>query len=274
MATRYAVRRTASRAASSPAMHALARAGLATRGLLYILIGWLAVQIALGHSGQQADRSGALRIVASTRAGSVLLWVLVVGFIGMALWRLCEALFGSPSPGGRKTSTRVKSLGSAIIYGFVAYGTLKYALGAGAPQSTDQQSVDLTATAMREPGGRVIVVLIGLALVVAGGYLGWQAWRRKFLGNLRTSRMSARTRRIVSWLGLAGGVARAVVFAVAGIFLVVAAAKAQPGQAKGIDSSLRALAAMPLGPWLLALVAIGLIMFGLYSCCEARWFRS
>lgn len=255
-------------------MHALARAGLAARGLMYILIGWLAVQIALVHSSQQADRSGALRIVAGTRAGSLLLWVLVVGFIGLALWRLCEGLYGSPGPGGHKTSTRARSFGRAIIYGFVAYGTLKYALGAGAPPSTNQQSVDLTAAAMREPAGRLIVVLLGLALMAGGVYLGCEAWRRKFLSNLRTSRMSARTRRVVVWLGVAGGLARSAVFTVAGIFLIVAAKNAQPGQAKGIDSSLRVLATTPLGPWLLALVAIGLIMFGLYSWCEARWFRA
>lgn len=254
-------------------MHALARIGLAARGLLYILIGWLAVQIAVGHSGQQADRSGALRIVAGTRIGSALLWVLVVGFAGLALWRLVEALYGSPVPGGRKAATRAKSLLSAIVYGFVAFGTLKYALGAGAPPSTNQQSVDLTTAAMREPGGRLIVIVLGLALIGGGLYLAYQAWRRKFLANLRTSRMSRRTRRGVETLGLLGGLARAVVFAVAGVFLVVAAAKAQPGQAKGIDSSLRVLAAGPLGPWLLALVAVGLIMFGVYSCCESRWFR-
>jgi type IV secretory pathway VirB2 component (pilin) len=254
-------------------MRAAARAGLATRGILYVLIGWLAIEIAVGHQGQQADRSGALRIVAGTRAGGVLLWLLVAGFICLAVWRLAEAAYGSPGAAGHKTSARLKALGSAIIYGFVAYGTIKYALGAGAPPSTNQQSVDLTATAMREPGGRLIVVVLGLALIGGGLYLGYQSWRRKFLSNLRTSQMRARTRRVVEWLGVAGGLARAVVFTVAGIFLVVAAAKAQPGQAKGIDSSLRTLATTPLGPWLLALVAIGLIMFGLYSCCEARWFK-
>ncbi len=85
--------------------------------------------------------------------------------------------------------------------------------------------------------------------------------------------MRARTRRIVEWLGKFGGVARGTVFATAGIFLVVAAVQARPQQAKGVDSSLRALAATPLGPWLLVLVAIGLIMFGLFSFCQARWRR-
>ena len=62
-------------------------------------------------------------------------------------------------------------------------------------------------------------------------------------------------------------------FLTAGVFLIDAAVDAQPQQAKGLDSSLRALAATPLGPWVLVLVAIGLIMFGLFSCCEAKWAR-
>ena len=254
-------------------MKALARVGLTARGVMYILIGWLALLVAFGNSGQQADRSGALRAVAATRFGTVLLWLLVVGFIGLALWRLSEAAFGSPSRGGQKASARIKALGRAAIYGLIAYGTLKYALGAGAPQSTNQQSVDLTASAMKHPGGQVLVVIVGLALIAGGVYLAYEAWQRKFLGNLRTSRMRARTRRVVERLGVAGGISRGVVFTTAGIFLVVAAVKAQPGQAKGIDSALRVLATTPLGPVVLVVVAIGLIMFGLYSWCEARWLR-
>ena len=241
---------------------------------MYVIIGWLAILIAAGNSSQQADRSGALRTVAGTPFGKALLWILVVGFIGLTLWRLSEAAYGSPSSGGRKPSARIKALGRAIIYGFVAYGALKYALGAGAPQSTNQQSVDLTASVLSHPGGKAVVVIIGLALIAGGLYLAYEAWQRKFLGNLQTSRMRARTRRIVAKLGLAGGIARGIVFATAGIFLIVAAVRSQPQQAKGIDSALRVLAHTPLGPWLLALVAVGLIMFGLYSCCEARWLRT
>jgi type IV secretory pathway VirB2 component (pilin) len=82
---------------------------------------------------------------------------------------------------------------------------------------------------------------------------------------------AASTRKVVTWLGEFGGLARAAVFVTVGVFLVVAAAEAKPGQAKGVDSALRALAHTPLGPWLLGLVAVGLVLFGSYSCCEARW---
>jgi hypothetical protein len=266
---RYAGRK----AADSPAMRLLARAGLAARGVMYAIIGWIAVQVAFGHSGRQADRTGALHAIAATPAGGVALWLLVVGFIGMALWRLSEAAYGSPGHADRKAGSRMAALGRAVVYGLIAYGVLKLALGAGGPQSSDTQSVDLTATAMRHPGGRFLVILVGLVLIGAGIYLAYQAWRKEFLRDLALGRLRARARRAVEWLGELGGIARGAVFVTAGIFLVAASVRAQPQQAKGVDSSLRALAATPLGPWLLVLVAVGLIMFGIFSCCEARWLR-
>ncbi len=146
-------------------------------------------------------------------------------------------------------------------------------LGTGGPQSSNQQSVDLTATLLKYPGGKFLVIVIGLALIGGGIYLAYEAWKEKFRRDMELGQMRARTRRIVEWLGKFGGVARGAVFVTAGIFLVVAAVEAKPRQAKGIDSSLRVLASTPLGPWLLVLVAIGLIMFGLFSCCQAKWRR-
>jgi hypothetical protein len=261
------------RAANSPVMRFLARAGLTARGVIYVIIGWIAVQMAFGHSGQQADRTGALHLLGGNRFGEVTLWLLVIGFAGMTLWRLTEAAYGSAGPDGRKASTRLAALGRAVIYGFIAYGVLKYALGVGAPQSSNQQSVDLTASAMSHPGGRVVVVIAGLVIAGAGLYLAYSAWQKHFLKKLNTGQMRPRTRQVVTWLGRAGGMARGAVFVTAGVFLVIAAVRAQPQQAKGVDSALRALALTPLGPWLLLVVAIGLIMFGAYSCCEARWRR-
>ena len=254
-------------------MRWLARAGLAARGVMYVVIGWIAVEVAFHRSNQQADRTGALHAISATPVGGVLLWLLVIGFIGMALWRLSEALYGSPGSGGQKASKRLAALGRAIIYAVIAYGVLKYALGAGGPQSSDKQSVDLTATLLKYPGGQILVIVIGLALIGGGIYLAYEAWKEKFRRDLELGQMRARTRRIVEWLGKFGGVARGAVFVTAGIFLVVAAVEAKPQQAKGIDSSLRALASTPLGPWLLVLVAIGLIMFGVFSCCQAKWQR-
>jgi hypothetical protein len=252
-------------------MSMLARAGLAARGVMYVIIGWIALQIAFGHSSQLADRTGALRVVAKTPFGSFALWLLVIGFAGMALWRLSEALWGAPGPDGHKAGKRLAALARTVFYGAVAYSVLKYALGLGAPASTNTQSQDLTATVMHHPGGKLLVAIIGIALAAAGAALAYKAWKKEFLRNLRLGSASPATRRVVVRLGQIGGVSRGTVFATAGLFLVVAAITAQPGQAKGIDSSLRALARTPLGPWLLVLVAAGLIVFGIYSFCESRW---
>lgn len=276
---RHAGYRTPARSAgrrvdTGSALRFLARTGFIARGLMYIVIGWIAVEIAFGKTGQQADRTGALHALGGTAAGQAALWLLGIGFFGMALWRLSGALLGRPGADrGHAARQRLASLARAVIYAVLGYGVLEYTLGFGSPPSSNQQSTDLTATLMRHPGGRVLVVVIGVALIGGGLVLAYQAWRKRFLQNMRLGQLRARARRIVEWLGRVGGVARGAVFITAGVFLVVAAVRSQPGEAKGIDSSLRALAATPLGPWLLLVVAIGLILFGLFSCCEARWRR-
>ena len=254
-------------------MRVVARTGLAARGVLYMIIGWIAVEVAFGHSRQQADQTGALHTVAATPVGGVLLWLLAIGFIGMTVWRLSEAVYGAPGADGRQATSRVAALGRAVIAGVIAYGVLTFTLGAGSHQSSDTESVDVTATLMRHTGGRVLVVVIGLAFFGGGLFVAYRAWRKQFLRELQLGKLRTGARRVVTWLGEFGGIARGIVFVTAGGFLIDAAADAQPGKAKGLDSSLRALAATPLGPWLLVLVALGLIMFGAFSCCQARWQR-
>lgn len=264
---------TGRRAANSSAKRWLGRAGFAARGVLYILIGWIAIQVAVGHSGQQADRTGALQEVGSTPVGGVLLWLLAVGFIGMALWQLSVVAFGPPESGDREAGQRLAALGRMVVYAVIAWDVLEFATGTGGSQSSDKESVDLTATLLKYPGGQVLLVVIGLALVGGGIYLAYAAWQEKFRQGLELGQAGARIGRVMRWLGKFGGMARGVVFVTAGVFLVIAAVRAKPQQAKGIDSALRTLASTPLGPWLLVLVAIGLVMFGLFSLGQAKWQR-
>jgi len=251
----------------------LGRAGFAARGVIYALIGVLAIEVAFGHASSSADQSGAVRLVASTPFGEFLLWLLVIGFAGMALWRLSEVLYGGAGPDGGKAGARVLAGFKAAVYAFIAFGIGKYALGLGAPKSSNKQAVDLTATAMRHPGGRILVGVAGLVLIGAGAYLAYQAFEQKFRTEMRLSEMSPRVRRAVMFFGRAGGIARGIVFAAAGVFLLIAAVTAKAHQAKGIDATLKAFTRTPAGPWLLVLVAIGLVLFGCYSLAEARWRR-
>ena len=264
---RYAGRR----AARSRYLGWLARAGFAARGVLYVIIGCVAIGIAFGHSRNQADSAGAVRVVAATPVGLIALWLLAAGFAGLALWRLAEAGYGGPGPGEQKPGSRLAALGKAVLYGALAFTIVKYAIGAGAPKSSNQQSTDLTASVLHHPGGQVVVVVAGFALVVGGLYVAYSSWRRDFLEQLNLAGASQRARRAVRWLGQVGGIARGVVFAAVGVFLIVAGATSQPDQAKGVDATLRAFAQTPLGPWLLVVIALGLVTFGLYSWCEARW---
>jgi hypothetical protein len=99
------------------------------------------------------------------------------------------------------------------------------------------------------------------------------ALRRRFLRDLDNSGWSPRTRSVVTFLGVTGGTSRGAVFAGAGLFLLGAAIRFDPHQAKGLDSALRSFAQTPAGPWLLVAVALGLVLFGGYSLACARWQR-
>ncbi|MCX4834715.1 MULTISPECIES: DUF1206 domain-containing protein [unclassified Streptomyces] len=277
MATRWAPahgRGHARRAANSNAVAAGARAGFVARGVLYVLIGVLALRIAFSDSeGQQADRGGAVTEIAQKPFGTALLWLLGIALAGMALWRLTEAAFGQAGPDGRKASKRAMSGARCVFYGFVSYSVLSYAAGSkgSGSGSSDKDSQDVTAKALDWPGGTWIVGVAGAALAVAGLWLAVRALLRKFHKHLRMSEMSKRPRQAVDVTGVFGGTARGAVFCVAGAFAIVAAVRHEPGKAKGMDDTLRAFTDTPVGPWLLALIALGLMAFGAFSWANARW---
>ncbi|WP_434596979.1 DUF1206 domain-containing protein [Streptomyces sp. A5-4] len=267
-------KRTARQASDSSALEAAARWGFGARGVLYILIGLLALQIAFGESGgKTADRGGALAQLSEQPLGSVMLWVLGIGLAGMALWRLSEAIFGSAGADGRKPRKRLFSLARFVFYGFVAYSVLAFASGdkgSGSGES-DGQSEDVTAKVFDFPGGRWIVAVGGLAIVGVGLWIGSRAALRKYHKHLRMSELTGRTRTAVDVTGVAGGIARGVVFAGVGGFAVKAAVDYEPDKAKGIDDTLHSFTQTPAGPWLLAVIAVGLVLFGVFSFAMARW---
>jgi hypothetical protein len=265
------VRSSGRQAASSRWLLWLARAGFAARGVSYVLIGVLAVQIGLGSGGKEADRSGALHAIAAHPGGAAVLWLLAVGFAGMALWRFAEAAYGQAGPGGLGAGKRIMSLARGIFYAFVCAGVVSFVSGNGGPASSNAQSRDLTARLMSHAGGRWLVLLIGLGVAGAGIAMAAGGVRKTFRKQLRLAEMSARARKVVEALGVTGTTARGIVFAVVGVFLVVAAVTFDAAKAQGLDGALRKLATTPLGPWLLVAIALGLVTFGMYSWCEARW---
>jgi hypothetical protein len=241
---------------------------------MYVLVGWLALQIAFGRSGNQADRGGAIRAIGSKPLGSVALWLLGIGFVGLALWQLSEAVFAT-GEAGRDKRERIASVARAVAYGVLGVTTLTFVLGTSrtAEANSNQQSKSTTAGVMGHTGGQILIAAVGLVVIAIGGYMVYEGLTKRFEKRLKLTEMSHRTRQLVEKLGMFGDVARGVVVGLAGVFLVIAAITYDPAKAQGVDGTLREFAKSPLGPWLLALVALGLVAFGAYSMCEARWRR-
>jgi hypothetical protein len=220
-------------------MRAVARAGLAARGVIYILIGWVAILVAAGHSSRQPDQEGALRLLAGTPYGLVSLLVLGVGFACYALWLVSQAAFGVTGQGDG-AGQRLGAAGRAVVYAFLAYLTFKVITGAG---------------------GNAI---IGVVLIAQG-------LRARFMRNLMSAQMSARTRKAVVWLGRIGVTSRGAVFTIAGALVIDAAVTSSPRKSGGLDKALLTLRQQPYGEVLLLIAAVGLVVFGLYGLAEARW---
>jgi Domain of Unknown Function (DUF1206) len=283
-------RRTAAGGASGTtrgALRSAGRVGLTARGIIYVLVGVLAVRIAFGDGGgKKADRQGALQEIASQPLGTALLWVLAAGFACMTLWRGAQALTGlggsgrsgrsggsGGSGGEQKVGKRLMNAGRAVFYASVCWGTAAYAAGSGGGSGSDKESKDWTGTVLKWPGGRWIAGAVGCGLVVVGAAIAIRAARRTFLKKLAVGRMSHGTRTAVTASGIGGGVARGTLFAGAGVFVLVAAVRFDPHKARGIDETLRSFARTPAGPWLLVVVAVGLMLFGCFSFASARWRR-
>jgi hypothetical protein len=246
-------------------MDKLARVGLVCRAVLYGLIGVLAVQIASGGGGREADKNGAISTVAALPFGAVLLWIMVVGFAALTVWQTFEAIFA------RALKDRIQPVGRVVVYAFVCAALLTLLLS-GKTGSDDQKSQDLTGKLLGLPGGQVIVGAIGLGLIALGVYWVRYGIKKEFREQLRP--MPLRARSVMDRLGLAGYLARGVIAGAAGVFVIQAAISFDPDKAGGIDATLRSLAGAPAGPWLLAVVALGLLLFAVYCLGEARWRRT
>ena len=247
----------------------VAHVGYAVSGLLHLLIGVLAVRIALGEGGGSADQSGALGQVASSPGGAVVLWVCAVALAALGLWQLTDAVAQQRSPGGEAQDV-VKAAAKGVVYLVLAWTTVTFARGGGS--SSEQQTTDLTARLVESGPGRVLVGVIGLVLVGVGGYHVVKGVRDRFLRDLRAL-PGRELGRAAVWSGRVGYAAKGVALAVLGALFVVAAVQADPQEAGGLDSALRTLGEAPFGAVLLVLVGLGFAAFGVYSFVRARYGR-
>ena len=260
----------ARRAADSHWAEKAARIGFLAKALVYVLVGVLAFQVALGDS-ERADQKGALQAVAEKPGGSIVLWLMVVGFAGYALWRFSEAAWGrrDETDETKRTLKRAGSAANGLLYLAFAVLTLRVVT----TSSSGGGSASLTAKVLGWPGGQALVVAAGLVVVAIAVGLTVRGLRTDFEKHLNTASMSAQTFTAVRRLGQVGYVARGLVLALVGVFVIKAALDHEPGKAQGFDVALKSVAGAPFGQVLLMVAAAGLVCFGAYCVAEARYRR-
>lgn len=271
-------RNTARNAATSRGVTVLARLGYAVKGVVYVVIGFLAILLATGHGGSATDQNGALRAIYDSPLGEgfgrVLMIVITVGLFGFALWSLIQAVFDTEHKGHHAKGIigRIGYAGVAVSYGLL--GVVAYQIastGATPSRNSTSSAQNWTGLLLKQPAGVFLVILVGCIVLGIAVYLFARAYRASFARHLNLYALGARARQGVIALGRFGNAALGVVFLIVSFFLIIAAVKHNPKDAKGLDAALSELLKQPFGPWLLGVVALGLLAYGIYSFAEARY---
>ncbi len=265
-----AVEGQARRAANSPWLNRLARLGFVAKGLVYALIGILTLQVAFGDS-ERTDQKGALQSIAEKPGGSIVLWLMALGFLAYAGWRFSEAAWGrqDETDDKKRTAKRLGSAANGLVYLFFAVLAVKTVTSS----SSSSSGADVTAKVLEWPGGQALVVLAGLVIIAIAIALTWKGLKTDFEKHLDTGSMSRTTFTAVRRLGQAGYIARGGVFLLVGGLVIKAALDHEPGKAQGFDVALKSLAGAPFGQVLLVIAGLGLLCFGAYCFAEARYRR-
>ena len=253
----------------------LARLGYLAKGIVYAIVGILAVQAALGTGGKTTNAKGALGAIAAQPFGKFLLVLLVIGLLGYVVWRFIQAIKdpehrrNDPQSLGRRIGSAI----SGLIYASLAFSAIRLIMGSGGGGSSGSSQQDWTARLLSQPFGQWLVGLIGAFIIGFGFYQLYIAYKAKFRKEMKLREMTPTEETWATRIGRFGEAARGVVFAIVGFFLLQAARQSDPSQARGLDGALKALAQQPYGPWLLGIVALGLVAYGIHMGVQARYRR-
>lgn len=259
-------------AARSDWVDHVARAGLVAYAVVYLMIAWLAIQLALGDHEGKPSSTGALRALAEQPLGGVLIWVVSIGMFLLVVWQLLEAAVGHrDEEGAKRTGKRLLSVGKAVVYGAIGVSGLRVALHSG---SSGKSEETWTAKLMNLPAGQLVVGAVAVAIIVFGLAQIYQAWTEKFAEHLDAEGRSGTSGTAYLAFGKAGYTARGIAFALVGGLFGYAAITHDAQKSGGLDQALLELLDHPLGPALLCAVGVGLGCFGLFTLARARHLRS
>ena len=255
----------------SSALVRLGRLGYAAKGVVYVVMGFLATEAALGVGGGSTDSRGALRTIREAPFGKIALVIVMIGLFGYAAWRLTNAFTDAERRGDDPSGIALRIGGAVrgLAYGALAIWTLRYLMSK--PSSDGDQTRSATDRVLGMPGGRWIVIAIGLGIIAYAIYQFYRAGSGKFLKRLDLSSAKSETKTWVGRIGRFGIAARGIVFGMIGVLFVRAGWTYDPSKAGGIRQSLDALARQPMGRILFGVVALGLIAFGIFELATARY---
>ena len=261
----------ASTTRDSQALDVITVIGLITFGLVHLVIGWIALQLAFGNkaAGKSADQQGALRQLASTPLGPVLLWVVAAGLFALVLWRLSQVAWGYAwiSKDARRTRKRIAAAGQAAIYLLLGISAARVAAGGGAGSGNSSKE-SLSERLLAAPAGVVLVVAVGVAIAAVGIASIVKGVRRTF-----TDDLSAGGSRPVVALGAIGYVAKGLALVIVGALFAWSAITHDPDTAGGLDAAFTTVKEQPFGKPMLSVMALGFACFGLYCFGWARRAR-
>ena len=261
---------------ASPWIERLARFGYAAKGVVYSLIGLLALLSAGGRGGDTTGSRGALQRLLEQPFGQILVAVLAVGLAGYALWCFIQAVEDPEQEGSdaKGIAKRVWAFAKGVVYFSLVLAALGMAIGMRRSSGGDDNRInEWTGKLMELPFGKWLVLIVGIAVVGYGLRQLYRAWKVKLDDQLNLFSLSGPAHAWALRISRFGIGARGVVFGVIGFFLVMAALHSNPSEAKGVGESLGALRDQPYGPWLLGIVALGLIAYGIYEFIRARYRR-
>ncbi len=260
-------------ASNSRALVIAARAGFAVSGLLHLLVGFVAIQLASGTAGKAgpADQAGAVAQLAAQPQGLLLLWAGFAACVALALWQVSNAVFDyGQLEAKKKVGRKLSAAGKAVVFAVIA---LTFAASAsGNSKNSGKTTSDFTVSIMKAPGGAVLLIAVGAAIAIAGLVFVVLGVKGSFKKDLRLP-SSGTARSVVTGLGVVGYVAEGVALFLVGLLFIIATANARPQESTGLDGGLKALREQPYGVYMLTAVGAGLICYGLYLMVKAKFAR-
>ncbi len=255
-------------AAHHQALETLARLGYAVKGVVYGLVGVLAVQAAFGMGGETTGSRGAIDTIAGSPFGQVLLWIVGIGLVGYTLWRFAQSILNVEAydDDAKGYVKRIALAGSGVLYGALAFSVFKTLLGNGGGSGGSSGAQTWTARLMEQPAGPWLVGLAGVIAICVGLFQFYRAYEASFLDKWKTGEMSSAERSWGEKIARFGLAARGVVFCFIGYFVIQAALQSDPSEARGLNGVLDTMSG-----WVLGIVALGFVAYGLYCLLNARY---